>query len=59
MSHDDRQSIVSRNEIATGNPVVIGDIWFEDGPYRSRDDAKLARSTIGACLEKDPSADRR
>jgi hypothetical protein len=41
----------------TGNPVAIGDIWFEDGPYRSRDDAKLARSTIGACLEKDPSAD--
>jgi len=36
---------------------VIGDIWFEDGRYRSLDDAKLARSTIGACPEKDPSAD--
>jgi hypothetical protein len=44
-------------EIVTSNPIVIGDIWFEDGPYRSLADAKLARSTIGACPEKDPSAD--
>jgi hypothetical protein len=44
-------------EIVTRNPVVIGDIWFEDGPYRSLADAKLARSTIGVCPEKDPSAD--
>jgi hypothetical protein len=43
-------------EIVTSNPVVIGDIWFEDGPYRSRDDAKLARSTIGACPKDDPPA---
>ena len=35
-------------EIVTRNPVVIGDIWFEDGPYRSLNDAKLARSTIRA-----------
>ena len=45
-------------EIVTSNPIVIGDIWFEDGPYRSLSDAKLARSTIGACPEKDPSADQ-
>jgi hypothetical protein len=44
-------------EIVTSNPVVIGDIWFEDGPYKSLADAKLARSTIAACPEKDPSAD--
>jgi hypothetical protein len=44
-------------EIVTSNPVVIGDIWFEDGPYRSLDEAKLARSTIGACPEKDLSAE--
>jgi hypothetical protein len=44
-------------EIVTNNPVVIGDIWFEDGPYQSLDDAKLARSTIGACPEKDASED--
>jgi hypothetical protein len=44
-------------EIVTSNPVVIGDIWFQDGPYRSLADAKLARSTIPACPEKDPSAD--
>jgi hypothetical protein len=36
-------------EIVTSNRVVIGDIWFEDGPYKSLDDAKLARSTIRAC----------
>jgi hypothetical protein len=36
-------------EIVTSNPVIIGDIWFADGPYKSRADAKLARSTIGAC----------
>jgi hypothetical protein len=44
-------------EIVTSNPVVIGDIWFEDGPYKSLDEAKLARSTIGACPEKDLSAE--
>jgi hypothetical protein len=36
-------------EIVTSNPVVIGDIWFEDGPYKSLNDAELARSTIRAC----------
>jgi hypothetical protein len=44
-------------EIVTSNPIVIGDIWFQDGPYKSLADAKRARSTIGACPEKDPSAD--
>jgi len=39
----------SRCEIVTSNPVISGDIWFADGPYKSRADAKLARSTIGAC----------
>ena len=38
-----------RCEIVTSNPIVYGDIWFSDGPYKSRADAKLARSTIGAC----------
>jgi hypothetical protein len=47
----------SKCEIVTRNPVVTGDIWFEDGPYRSLGDAKLARSTIGVCPEKDPRAD--
>jgi hypothetical protein len=40
--------------IVTANPVVIGDIWFSDGPYTSRDDANLARSTISACPKVDP-----
>jgi hypothetical protein len=41
--------------IVTRNPVVIGDIWFEDGPHGSLNEAKLARSTIGVC----PKDDRR
>jgi hypothetical protein len=44
-------------EIVTSNPVVIGDIWFEDGPYKSLGDAKLARSTIRACPKDSPAAD--
>lgn len=44
----------SKCEIVTANPVVIGDIWFGDGPYRSRDDARLARSTIRACPKDEP-----
>jgi hypothetical protein len=45
----------SKCEIVTRNPVVIGDIWLEDGPYGSLNDTKLPRSTIGAC----PKDDRR
>lgn len=41
--------------IVTRNPAVIGDIWFEDGPYGSPQRAKLTHSTIGAC----PNGDRR
>jgi len=41
-----------RCEIVTSNPVVDGDVWFADGPYRSLSDAKLARSTIGPCPNK-------
>ena len=48
----------SRCEIVTSNPVVTGDIWFADGPYKSRADAKLARSTIGACPKAGPDDDR-
>jgi len=44
----------SKCEIVTSNPVVHGDIWFADGPYKSRADAKLARSTIGACPKPSP-----
>ena len=40
--------------IVTTNPVIGGDIWFGDGPYKSRDDARLARSTIKACPKPDP-----
>jgi hypothetical protein len=45
-------------EIVTTNPLINGDIWFGDGPYKSMSDAKLARSTINACpKEEDPPAD--
>ncbi len=49
----------NRCEIVTSNPVVtiMGDIWFADGPYRSMADAKLARSTINACPNKDIDSD--
>jgi len=43
-------------EIVTSNPIVIGAIWFGDGPYKSLADARLARSTIRVCPEKDPAA---
>lgn len=36
-------------DIVTRNPVIDGNIWFGDGPYKSMSDAKLARSTIRAC----------
>jgi hypothetical protein len=47
-------------QIVTSNPVIFayggGDFWFGDGPYGSLADAKLARSTIGACPKEDPKA---
>ena len=49
-------SATNKCEIVTSNPVVTGAIWFQDGPYKSVADAKLARSTISACPEKDPAA---
>jgi len=44
----------SRCNIVTSNPVIVGDIWFGDGPYKSMADAKLARSTIRACPAVNP-----
>ncbi|MGO9361395.1 MAG: hypothetical protein ACLP1D_27585 [Xanthobacteraceae bacterium] len=41
-------------EIVTSNPILPDSIfWFQSGPYRSLDDAKLARSTISACPMSD------
>lgn len=40
-------------DIVTKNPVIDGDIYFGTGPYRSLDDAKLARSTIFSCPKDD------
>ena len=48
---------LNKCEIVTSNPVVVGDIWFSDGPYKSLDHAKLARSTIRVCPKDDPAAD--
>jgi hypothetical protein len=44
-------------DIVTRNPVIVGDIWFADGPYKSRDDARLARSTIRVCPKDDTAAE--
>ena len=54
-------------DIVTSKPVVYNlpayadgssqyNVWFSDGPYRSIDDAKLARSTINVCPPEPPSA---
>jgi hypothetical protein len=54
-------------DIVTSNPVAYNlpayadggsqyNVSFSDGPYRSIDDAKLARSTINACPPEPPSA---
>jgi len=42
-------------EIVTSNPIAIGDIWFEDGLFKSLEDAKLARSTVAACRRRIPT----
>jgi hypothetical protein len=42
-------------EIVTSNPVI--DYYpgsFGSGPYQSRDDARLARSTISVCPKEEP-----
>ena len=42
-------------EIVTSNPVIDYSIGsFGSGPYQSRDDARLARSTINVCPKEDP-----
>jgi hypothetical protein len=50
-------SATGKCDIVTSNPIITGNIWFEDGPYKSLADAKLARSTISVCPEKNPTAD--
>ena len=53
-------------EIVTSNPVVDsqvgGNVTFGSGPYRSDDDARLARSTIRGCppepRDQAPDADK-
>jgi hypothetical protein len=51
--------VTQRCDLVASNPVVFGlpaydegapyTYWFSDGPYKSKDDAKLARSTIRVC----------
>jgi hypothetical protein len=43
-------------EIVTSNPVIeYSPGSFGSGPYQSRDDARLARSTISVCPKDDPA----
>ena len=45
-------------EIVTANPVLPDSIfWFQSGPYKSLDDANLARSTISICPRQASPAD--
>jgi hypothetical protein len=48
----------NRCEIVTRNPVIDGDIWFGDGPYKSKSDAKIARSTITECPKVEDKDDK-
>lgn len=48
----------NRCDIVTRNPLISGDIWFGDGPYKSIEDARLARSTIGRCPNKEETDDK-
>ena len=44
-------------EIVTSNPIIDYNVGsFGSGPYRSPDDAKLARSTISVCPKEDPAS---
>ncbi|HEY2247619.1 MAG TPA: hypothetical protein VGH70_09270 [Bradyrhizobium sp.] len=53
-------------DIVTANPVIGGGSAYDngrgysfgDGPYRSKDDAKLARTTIGVCPKVEDPADK-
>ena len=53
-------------DIVTSNPVIGGGAAYDngagysfgDGPYKSKDDAKLARSTIGVCPKVADPADK-
>jgi hypothetical protein len=38
-----------RCDIVRSNPVIDGDIFFGDGPYTSKKDAKIAIRTISFC----------
>ena len=64
---DGRYWVVGNNatgkcDIVTSNPVIGGasgpSYSFGDGPYKSKDDAKLARSTIGVCPKVADPADK-
>jgi hypothetical protein len=56
-------SAAGKCEIVTSNPVINsqvgGNITFGSGPYKSIDDAKLARSTISQCpIVPEPPAEQ-
>jgi len=52
-------------DIVTSNPVIGGGSAYDNGggfsfgsgPYKSKNDAKLARSTINTCPPPDPEKD--
>jgi hypothetical protein len=44
-------------QIVTSNPVIEPNPnSFGSGPYQSRDDARLARSTISVCPKEEPAS---
>jgi hypothetical protein len=50
--------VTNKCGIVTANPILPDSIfWFESGPYKSLNDAKLALSTISACPKQELSID--
>lgn len=43
-----------RCDVVRSNPVINGDVFFGDGPYASKKDAKIAISTISFCPKDVP-----
>ncbi len=53
-------SVTNSCDIVSQHPVVSpeGPLWFGNGPYKSYDDARLARREISACPRSDETASR-
>ena len=53
-------NVTNTCDIVTQNPVInpLGPVWFGSGPYKSLDDAKIARAGISACPKVAEAAEK-